>query len=216
MGKRYSIQDVEKAFDISVNQMCSAIDEFPWHDEAAYAQWLGQTYYTVRHTTRFLTLSAGRMTVEQEQFHQFYLHHLREETGHEMLAYRDFENLHWKVEDIPETMEAQLMIQSQYHFLHQTPFAHFGFFWCLEKLSCERGKMIIQKASKAHGPECVSFIELHAAEDIGHVKTIHERVKDIPEADYLDLIRNIEQTGFLYSKMLKEISVKYAKKAKAA
>lgn len=214
--KKHTIEDVEKSFEKAVAQMAKAVDEFPWTNEACYAQWLGQTYYTVRHTTRFLTLSAGLMTVEQEQFHQFYLHHLREETGHEMMAYRDFENLDWKIDDIPETIEAQLMIQSQYHFLHQTPFAHFGFFWCLEKLSCDRGQFITNTARKAHGPECISFITLHAAEDIGHVKTIRDKVGAIPESDFGDLIRNIEQTGYLYSRMLNEMAAKYGEKTKAA
>lgn len=216
MTNRYTIEDIEKVFNHATEQMFKAVDAFPWENEAAYAHWLGQTYYTVRHTTRFLTLSAGRMKVGQEDFHQFYLHHLREETGHEMMAYRDFEAMDWKIDDLPETMEAQLMIQSQYHFLYQTPFAHFGFFWCLEKLSCERGKMIVHRASKAHGPETISFIDLHAAEDVGHVKEIRERIKDIPVGDYEDLIRNIEQTGFLYSKMLNEIAAKYGQKTKAA
>lgn len=214
--KQYKIEDVENAYETAVKNVIEAIDVFPWEDEACYAHWLGQTYYTVRHTTRFLTLSAGLMKINEESFHQFYLHHLREETGHEMMAYRDFEAMGWKVEDIPETTEAQLMIQSQYHFLHQTPFAHFGFFWCLERLSCDRGQMITQRARKAHGPETISFITLHAAEDVGHVKTIRDKVTDIPASDFEDLIRNLEQTGYLYSKMLNEIAAKYAQKTKAA
>jgi heme oxygenase-like protein len=210
------IENVENTFETTVKKMAQAVDEFPWENEACYVQWLGQTYYMVRHTTRFLTLSAGLMKIAQESFHQFYLHHLREETNHEMMAYRDFENLDWSIEDIPETMEAQLMIQSQYHFLHQTPFAHFGFFWCLERLSCDRGQMITQRARKAHGPESISFITLHAAEDVGHVKTIRDKVSEIPASNFEDLIRNIEQTGYLYSKMLNEIGAKYSQKIKAA
>lgn len=214
--KRQTIQDVERAFQKASEQMIAAIDEFPWESEVAYANWLGQTYYLVRHTTRFLTLSAGKMSIEQEPFHQFFLHHLKEESGHEMLAYNDLKAMHWKIEDVPETMQAQLMLQCQYHWLNQSPFAHFGFFWCLEKLSVERGQAAMARIKKAHGPECMSFLELHSVEDIGHVVSIHERVKNIPEEHYPSLILNIEQTGYLYDKMLSELASKSMKKKNAA
>jgi hypothetical protein len=207
--KKHSINDVEKAFEQSVGHMIRSVDEFPWENEAAYAQWCAQTYYLVRHTTRFLNLSAGSMTIDQENFHQFYLSHLREETGHEMLAYRDLESLGWKIEDAPETMEAQLMLQSQYYWLFTNPLAHFGFFWCLEKMSVERGLQAIERIRKTHGPECHTFLDLHSADDVQHVINIQERIKDIPQDQYGFIIRNIEQTGILYAKMLREIAAKY-------
>lgn len=203
---KYSIEDVERAFRNAIGLMNKGADEFPWESEAAYAHWLGQTYYLVRHTTRFLTLSAAGMTIEQEDFHQFFLHHLRDESGHEMLAFHDLESLNWNIADVPETMEAQIMLQCQYHWLNKTPFAHFGFFWCLEKLSVERGPYAMGRVGKAHGPLCMSFLELHSAEDVGHVVSIYERIKRIPAENYAALIRNIEQTGYLYAKMLNEIA----------
>jgi hypothetical protein len=206
---KYAIKDVEAAFQNAMAQMIRASDEFKWEAEAAYAHWLGQTYYLVRHTTRFLTLSAASMTIEEEEFHQFFLHHLRDEAGHEMLAYNDLERLHWKIEMVPETMEAQIMLQCQYYWLNTAPFAHFGFFWCLEKLSVERGAMAMRRISKAHGTDCMSFLQLHTAEDVGHIVSIYERVKKIPSQHYGALIKNIEQTGYLYAKMLREISAEY-------
>lgn len=214
--KKIEIQDVERAFESAVAQIIRGIDEFPWESEAAYAHWCAQTYYLVRHTTRFLNLSAGRMTIKDEAMHQFYLSHLREETGHEMLAYRDVEALGWSIEDTPETQDAQLMIQNQYYWLNSNPLAHFGFFWCLEKLSVERGRQVIERVRKAHGPECYSFLELHSEEDVGHVVNIQEKIKDIPTDQYEFVIRNLEQTGSLYSKMLKEIAMKYGTKSRNA
>jgi hypothetical protein len=202
-----SIEDVEQAFQSSMEKMIEAIDNFPWESETAYAHWLGQTYYLVRHTTRFLTLSAGHMSIQQDTFHQFFLHHLRDESGHEMLAYKDLESLSWNIGKVPETLEAQLMLQCQYYWLNETPFAHFGFFWCLEKLSVERGRAAMARIAKAHGPQCMSFLELHSDEDIGHVKSIHERVKAIPSEHYPVLVQNIEQTVYLYSNMLQKIAV---------
>jgi hypothetical protein len=213
--KKHTISDVESAFRNAMGQMIGAIDDFPWESEEAYAHWLGQTYYLVRHTTRFLTLSAGKMTLEQDQFHQFFLHHLRDESGHEMLAYHDLESLGWKIDAVPETIEAQMMLQCQYYWLNQTPFAHFGFFWCLEKLSVERGVAAMARIQKVHGPSCMTFLELHSAEDIGHVVSIHERVKNIDPIHYDALIRNIEQSGYLYGKMLNEIAHKYGGKRRS-
>lgn len=202
-----SIEEVVNNFDHVIGKIVNAADEFPWNDEVAYAHWLAQTYYLVRHTTRFICLTAGHLSLEQEEFHQFLLKHLKEETGHEMLALNDLqEGLHWSVQDTPERIESQLMLQSQYFWIKKNPFAHFGFFWVLEKLSVERGGKIIPTIRKAFGNATTSFLDLHSQEDITHVQTIFSKVNKIPPQYLYDLNLNIIQTGELYTQMLNEIA----------
>lgn len=201
------IEEVTKNFEVVIQKIIKAADEFPWDNEVAYAHWLAQTYYLVRHTTRFICLTAGHLGLEQEEFHQFLLKHLREETGHELLALNDLQDgLHWSVQDTPERIESQMMLQSQYFWIRKNPFAHFGFFWVLERLSVERGGKIIPTIQKSFGKGTTSFLDLHSQEDITHVQTIFAKVSKIPNQYLQDLNLNIIQTGELYSKMLNEIT----------
>lgn len=216
MKQNIVFQDVQAAFEQAVSRAVEAIDDFPWEDEACYAHWLGQTYYLVRHTTRFLTSTAGRIEIEDEETHKFLLHHLKEEAGHEMLAYNDLVKLGWKIDMVPETIEATLMLQSQYYWISKTPYAHFSFFWVLEQLSVLRGKKIIDRVLTVHSPKTVSFLKLHAAEDVQHIKDIYNQITRHEPEEYAAIYHNLNQTGYLYSLMLKNIKAQHYRKERAA
>lgn len=217
--KTYTISDVEKALKAAVKQMENGIEAYPFENEEAYAHFLAQTYYMVRHTTRILTISAGRMPLELNQFHQFYLHHLREENGHEQLALNDLEVLGWNIQDLPEAMHTQFIVQSQYYWLDRSPFGAFGYAWCLECLAVRKGREVIQRVQPIHGSECHTFLQVHAEEDVDHIEENEMRARAIPANYYEKLISNIEQTGYLYPAILNEVAAKCSsnvKKLKAA
>lgn len=199
------IKELEKTFEIAIKLTSEGLLSFPWEDKEAYCRWSAQTFYMVQHTTRFLCLTGSKFSLENQKLHQFCLNHLKEETNHELLAKRDLETLGYSLDRLPPSPETEFMIQSQYYWINQTPFAHFGFFWVLEQLSVTCGKQMIERVRKAHGPKCTTFLDLHANEDIEHVKTIFEKVNSFPESELPALINNIRQTGFAYSQMLKTI-----------
>ncbi|MBO9667692.1 MAG: iron-containing redox enzyme family protein [Bdellovibrio sp.] len=201
-------EKTQSVFKTESQKMINAFINFPWENEEAYSHWLAQSYYLVRHTTTYLCLTAGGMSFHQPEHHSFLLHHLREETNHEMLAFRDQENMGWTIDQTPETFEAQMMSQSQYYFIDKTPFAHYGFFWLLEAMAAEAGPIALKRLMKTYGKGCVSFLELHATEDVEHSREIAAMVEKFPAHVLPYVIRNMEQTGRLYTEMLENIAKK--------
>lgn len=193
------------AYEDAVKRVGEAVLNFPWENEELYSRWCAQTFYLVGHTTRFLCFTASQFSLKNDDYHKFCLSHLREETGHELLALRDLESFDKDIKDYPSSFEADLMIQSQYYWIQKNPFTHFGFFWVLERISVSYVPQIIPKIQKAHGKGCTQFLDLHAAEDIQHVKSITEKVNQIPAEALEELAKNIEQTGVLYVTMLKNL-----------
>lgn len=196
----------QEVFQRESQRMVEAFIDFPWENEEAYAHWLAQSYYLVSHTTTYLCLTAGAMSVDHPQEHNFLLHHLREETNHEMLAFNDLETLGWGLEQTPETFEAQMMMQCQYYFISKTPFAHYGFFWLLEKMAAEAGPVAVKRLLKRYGKSCITFLDLHAHEDVEHSREISEAVAKFPKHVLPQVIRNMEQTATLYVNMLQGIA----------
>lgn len=201
-------QLAQEVFARESQKMIQAFVDFPWENEEAYAHWLAQSYYLVSHTTTYLCLTAGGMGVAHPEQHQFLLHHLREETNHELLALRDLENLGWDLTQTPETFEAQMMMQSQYYFIAKSPFAHYGFFWLLEKMAAEAGPVVMKRLNKLYSPAAVTFLDLHAHEDVEHSREIGEAVSKFSPQVLQHVVRNLEQTGALYCAMLRGIAAK--------
>lgn len=202
------IKELDETFQAVIKSISGGLLSFPWEDKEAYCRWLAQTFYMVQHTTRFLCLTGSKFSIENQKLHQFCLNHLKEEANHELLAKYDLEVLDYSLDRLPPSLETEFMIQNQYYWINQTPFAHFGFFWVLEQLSVTCGEKIAKLVRKAHGPKCTTFLDLHAREDIKHVKTIFERVRSFPEDELPALINNIRQTGHAYNEMLKTIQKK--------
>lgn len=190
------------AYEEAVKLVGEAVLNFPWEDEEFYSRWCAQTFHLVAHTTRFLCFTASQFSFKYDEYHQFCLSHLREETGHELLALRDLESFEKDIRDYPASFEADTMIQNQYYWIQKNPFTHFGFFWVLESISVSFVPQIIPRIQKAHGKGCTQFLDLHAAEDIQHVKSITNKVNAIPPEALEELADNIHQTGVLYSSML--------------
>ncbi|MNJ93380.1 hypothetical protein D3C87_110600 [compost metagenome] len=201
-------EKIHQVFERESKKMIAAFIEFPWENEEAYAHWLAQSFYLVRHTTTYLCLTAGAMSYDNPEHHSFLLHHLREETNHEKLALNDQETLGWDLSQTPETFEAQMMMQSQYYFINKSAFAHYGFFWLLEKMAAEAGPVVVQRLRKHYGDSCITFLDLHAHEDVEHSREIGEAVATFPKHVLTHVIRNMEQTGQLYCQMLKGIAEK--------
>lgn len=205
INRQQLLKELNASFQESVSIIDRGFKAFPWEDREAYCRWLAQTFYMVQHTTRFLCFTASQFGIENQSYHEFCLEHLREETGHEILAKNDLETLDDDLKNLPCAFETQFMIQSQYHLIQKTPFAHFGFFWVLEQLSIQCGPYIIDRVHKAHGKNCTTFLDLHAREDVGHVKEIYERVENFPDKELAIIKMNVEQTGWAYSEMLKSV-----------
>ena len=48
----------------SIDELSRSLERFPWTDRDAYCEWLAQTYYYVRHSTRLLAAAAARFACD--------------------------------------------------------------------------------------------------------------------------------------------------------
>src|SRR4051812_48763357 len=115
--KTITSQDLKKAFDSAIDLAAKQIQVFPWENREAYLQWLAQTYYLVRHTTRFLCLSAARAPIDKRELHYGFVKHLGEESNHDIPLINDMKKLGAAPDQYPELPQTRLLRNNQYYWL---------------------------------------------------------------------------------------------------
>lgn len=176
---------------------------FPWDDRFAYANWLAQTYYYVAHTTTLVCLVAAKFGAKNRDGHYHALHHLTDERGHDQMALQDLESLGFTLHDFPELPETALFYQNQYYMIqHEGAFAHLGYSLCLEGLASIHGPELNRRAQKAHGKKACLFLDTHATLDQDHYREGASELHKLSEADAQSVVKNLEQSAWLYGLML--------------
>jgi hypothetical protein len=191
-----------------VEQVSSAIDRFPWESREAYGDWLAQTYYYVRHSTRLLAASAARFAFDPRgnALHHRFATHMGEEKKHELLASHDLKELGTSIEMLPERSSTRLFYEPQYYKIeHEHPIALFGYILPLEAVGPLCGGKIIGRVAGSHGTKCTSFLKLHAADDVEHVEKALEMVAGVPAHERAIIEQNVRQTTYAYVAMLFDI-----------
>jgi hypothetical protein len=197
---------LEKAFEECIHELSKECQEFPWENKYAYAFWLAQTYYFVRHTTSFLGLAASRFGFKDRERHYNMLTHIQDELNHDRLAIDDIKGLDFKLEDFPELPETSAFYQSQYYYIeHEHPAALFGYSLCLEGLASKKGTELYEMVKKFHGPKGSNFLKLHAIVDKDHFEHGLEHFKNISDAEAEVITKNLLQSTAVYKMILRKI-----------
>jgi hypothetical protein len=206
-------KELEKAFGVCIDELITACSEFPWENKYAYAFWLAQTYYFVRHTTSFLGLAASRFGYKDRERHYNMLTHIQDELNHDRLAIDDIKNLDFKLEDFPELPETSAFYQSQYYYIeHEHPAALFGYSLCLEGLASKKGTELYEITKKHHGPKGTNFLKLHAIVDKDHFEHGLEHFKNISDAEAEVITKNLLQSTAIYKMILQKIKTVISQK----
>ncbi len=212
-----STEKIMNAFEKEVHNLCENVNNFNWEDQNNYAYWLAQTYYLVRHTTRFIGLAAGNSHLEDRERHYMWVNHLKEESHHDLVALKDLEKLGYKIDNIPLMMSADMISSLQYYFLERCEASSLmGYALCLEGLASIQGPKLLTRLEAIYDKKVVGFIRLHAEVDQHHFKDGLELLKGLPDQEQNDIIRNLQMSVVLYSKMLEEINQATAKLKKVA
>jgi hypothetical protein len=199
---------VKALLDRCVAQLGAAVDAFPWEERAAYTDWVAQTYYYVRHSTRLLALAAARFPMDKRgnALHHRFAAHMNEEKKHEQLALHDISQLGSSIESLPERSSTRTFYEPQYYKIeHIHPVALFGYILPLEAIGPLCGKRIMPRVTTAHGGQCVAFLKLHVEEDVEHVAKALEIVAGIAAEEQAVIQQNLVQTSYSYAAMLAEI-----------
>jgi hypothetical protein len=199
---------VKPLLDRCVSQLDAAIHAFPWEERAAYTDWVAQTYYYVRHSTRLLAASAARFAMDKRgnTLHHRFAAHMSEEKKHEQLALHDIKQLGSSIELLPERPSTRMFYEPQYYKIeHVHPVALFGYILPLEATGPLCGQGIVRRVTAAHGSQCVAFLKLHTEEDVDHVEKALEIVTALPPDERALIEQNLLQTTYAYAAMLNEI-----------
>lgn len=199
---------MKSVLDRCTAQLQQAAAEFPWTDRRAYGDWLAQTYYYVRHSTRLLACASARFSQDAlgDALHYRFASHISEEKRHEQLALHDLKRLGLSLEEFHERHSTRLFFEPQYYKIeHEAPSALFGYILPLEAIGPACGKEVCAQVAAAFGPKCDSFLRVHAEEDVDHIEKALQLIGTVPEGERAFLLRNLEQTAYAYCAMLRDI-----------
>jgi hypothetical protein len=185
-----------------------AVDSFPWSNRKAYADFLAQTYYYVRHSTRLLAVAAARFPHDErgDALHSRFSAHMAEEKRHELLCVHDLKKIDAKLADLPERHATRMFYQPQYYKVeYESPLSLFGYILPLELIGPLHGRRILSLLVEQYGLGSVSFLKLHAEEDIAHLDKALSILEGIPSREGALVRENMSQTTHAYTHMLKEI-----------
>jgi len=189
-----------------VEQLGASAQEFPWENKTAYGYWLAQTYYFVRHTTSFLSLTASRFGPWERDRQYFQLRHLKEESGHDQLLLDDLDALGLRLEAFIELPETAALYQSQYYFIdHENPASHWAYAYLLEGLAAKKIRTFIERVESSHPTGSSKFLRVHMDEDQGHFQRGLGMLDHLTAAEADSYQRNLAQVAYFYAGMLKHI-----------
>lgn len=199
-------QNIRALYADSMNTLSQKFDTFDWTDKEAYSLWLAQAYYLVRHTTRLLALCAGYCPFEYENTHKRILEHLREESGHDMIAVADLKALGVELSDVPELPKTAELIRLQYQQMANiSGCAFFGYILLLEGLAVTKAMSLHETVSAKYGPRVTRFLKTHAEDDIEHIEQAFQQIEAFTADDQQIVVKNLVESSHLYGQMLDSV-----------
>ena len=179
--------------------------KFDWENQEAYCNYLAQSFYYIRHSTKTLALAAGHLNFEDSKIFKRMVKHIGEELNHEMLCSKDLKALGKTVEDYTETPETQALYQSQYYKIqHENPLSYLGYVYVLESSCCMIVPKILREKLEPNYPrESYNFLKVHADEDPGHLTQLQEVLASLKPEDMETVAENMFFTMTSFLNLLK-------------
>lgn len=174
-------------------------------DKEVYANFLAQTYYYVRYSTRMLAAAAANMSFEDNKHYKRFIDHISEESFHEKLAESDLKKLGKSLSTYKELPETSMLWETQFYKIdHKDPLSLMGYIIALEYFAVIAFPKVLEKLTTQYGT-ATSFVKLHAEEDVDHIKKAIDLLADLSEDRKKAIYENVEQTAVAYSNMLKAL-----------
>lgn len=203
--------DLVKSFEAQVDALGAKFLKFPWDNASAYADWLAQTYYFVRHTTTLMCLSAAGFGADRREKHYGLLGHLKDELGHDLLLLNDLKHLDRDISEFSELPETALFWQNQFYILqHHGPASHLGYSLCLEGVAARYCSTVYRQLIKHYGEKGAEFVNVHANVDVDHYAHGAAELVHLNEKEIASVQRNLEQSALLYGLMLEKVAARNA------
>lgn len=182
------------------------LNKFDWSQRSAYAWFLSQTFYYVRHSTRLLAMSSSRFGFDQSEQHYGFAAHIADETRHELLALNDLKALGFDLSQFRELPETRSWYHSQYYYIQNVdPSGLLGAVLALEGLSVFKGPWFHELITKFYGKSAATFVKVHATEDIHHIEGAIKGFEILKPHQKAIAIESLEQSVWGYAQMVRGI-----------
>ena len=186
----------------AIDKVSGALSQFQFEDPKAYAFWLSQAYYFVRHSTPMLALSAG-LSVENNAYHNRCIDHLSEEKGHDKMLINDLKLMGYRPQNFPELAQTQALYQTQYYWIqHKSPVSFLGYIMLLEGLAVVGGKEL---HARVQGHKGKTFIKVHSDDDVEHLEKAMQMMDAFTPAEQVMITKNCEMSAEIYLTMISAI-----------
>lgn len=193
------LQHMKDGYSSTANRML----ETSWESKDAYAEWLAQSHFYVKHSTPLLMLAGALVAKEDYFLHNRFVEHASEEKGHSELLIADLHKTGHNIKEHNVHPTTAAFFQTQYYWVsHVSPQSFFGYILFLEGLAIEVCNPMAEIIEKHHGRASNRFLAVHGAEDPGHVESAIEQINKF-KPEYLEqIISNFDQSKFYYDSML--------------
>ncbi|NUN06204.1 MAG: iron-containing redox enzyme family protein [Bdellovibrio sp.] len=202
--KKETLMNLDMNDNLAFQRLSEEFDKMPWNDLKFYQNWLMQSYYYTAHSTRMLALAAGWTETDETSYYRRSLSHIREEQGHDMMAFKDAEGLGCKTHLVKELGSTRALWEPQFYKIQKSPLSLLGYILCLEMLAVKHFPALLSKLKQSHPSGKHDFVRVHAEDDPDHVDEALIQIAHCSENQIALIIKNFEQTADLYRFMLQE------------
>lgn len=188
------------------DRVAQVLRTLDWADPDVYADWLAQTYYYVRETTRYLALAAARFGHEHPHLHDRLLDNALEERGHERYLLADLAAIRRALHEHPQSVATSIFMNDLWARIEREgPASLYGRLLLLEGLAVKVGRELVEVITRHHGAQAATFLMLHADADPGHVDKALASLVGISARDEARIAATLEASVLLYLEMLHAI-----------
>lgn len=172
-----------------------------------YAALLRETWHFVRHTPGHLRLAAARLG--DDAMKAIFLHHAEEETGHDMWALADLEELGVDPEEVRQSVPlphtTALVAYQHYTVTRLHPKALLGLEYAMEGLTAQAGGSAVErlKTSLSLPDRALRFFSGHAELDCTHAQDDADVIRRhiITPEEQRAVLRNARDSVVLYTSL---------------
>ncbi len=190
--------------------MVEILKGYPWDKREAYADYLVQTFYYVKHSTRLLNLAASRIPHENARIYNRFNKHVAEENNHDFDVKKDIKNLGFDFERFCELPQTRMFWETQYYKIeHLNPLVLMGYILALEAAAVDICPFIQNRVEPLYGRESSRFIRVHAEDDPDHLDKAIEVIESLEGETKKLVYQNLEQSALAYIGMIKALLSKH-------
>ncbi len=176
-----------------------------WEDKEKYANFLAQTYYFVRHSTRLLCAAMAHFKDDRDTLFNRFKAHLQEEDAHEKIALSDLKKLGYSIDDFEESAFTRAFYETQYYRIQESKgISLLGYILYLEAIA-SFSQDVGERLYECYGKSKSQFVKIHVEEDPEHVEKAFASIDSLPESERNLVYRNFFDTSSLYKAVLNDV-----------